>query len=90
MNGAIDRKYDVTAWRAFPVSVTDDKDKTPRRQGPTLAQRPAQRTRMAVEGGDALDLYARQIARNLSDLEQQVLLLREACAEHAKLLREAE
>ena len=45
---------------------------------------------MTVEGGDALDLYARQITRNLNDLEEQVMLLREACAEHTKLLREAE
>ncbi len=44
----------------------------------------------AVEGGEALDLYARRIARNLNDLEEQVLLLRDACAERAKLLREIE
>jgi len=72
------------------VSATDEKDKALRRQGLTLAQPSAQRARMAVEGGDALDLYARRIARNLNDLNEQVLLLREACVEHAKLLREIE
>jgi hypothetical protein len=72
------------------VSVTDEKDKSSRSQGSTLAEPSSRRTRMTVEGEDALDLYVRQIARNLSDLQEQVLLLREACAEHEKLLREAE
>ena len=72
------------------MSVADEKDKAPRRQGSTLAEPFAPRTPMTVEGGDALDLYVRQITRNLNDLEEQVLLLREACAEHEKLLREAE
>ena len=71
------------------MSVADEKDKAPRRQG-SLAEPSAPRTPMTVEGGDALDLYVRQITRNLNDLEEQVLLLREACAEHEKLLREAE
>ena len=41
-----------------------------------------------IDDGDALDLYVRQIARNLNDLEELVLQLREACTEHAKLLSE--
>jgi len=45
---------------------------------------------MVVEGGDALDLYVQQITRNLNDLGEQVLRLRDACAEHKKLLRETE
>ncbi len=48
------------------------------------------RTGMTVGGGDALDLYVRQIAQNLNELEDQVLLLRAACAHHEKLLRETE
>ena len=72
------------------MSVTDEKNKASRRQGSTLAEPFAPRTHMTVEGGDALDLYVRQITRNLNDLEEQVLLLREACAEHEKLLREIE
>lgn len=50
----------------------------------------APRSRTLVEGGDALDLYVRQIAHNLTTLEKQVGLLRDACQEHAKLLRETE
>lgn len=51
---------------------------------------PGQRTCTVVEGGEALHLYVRQIARNLTELEEQVILLREACAERQKLLREIE
>ena len=49
-----------------------------------------QRSSMVVEGGDAVELYARQIAFNLTELEEQVGLLREACARTEKLLRDVE
>lgn len=52
----------------------------------TAAQRPDR----VVEGGEAVDLYARQISFNLTELEKQADLLREACARTKKLLREVE
>ena len=45
---------------------------------------------MVVEGGEAVELYAKQIARNLTELEKQVVLLQEVCAETKKSLRDAE
>lgn len=45
---------------------------------------------MVVEGDEALDLYVRQISRNLTELEKQVELLRQACFETAQALREVE
>jgi hypothetical protein len=45
---------------------------------------------MVVEGEEAVDLYARQIAFNLTELEKQVEQLRDACTRTKKLLREAE
>ena len=45
---------------------------------------------MLVEGGEAVDLYARQIAINLTELEKQVEMLRAACVRTGKLLREVE
>lgn len=50
----------------------------------------APRPSMVVEGEEAVDLYARQIAFNLTELEKQVDLLRQACARTGKLLREVE
>ena len=49
-----------------------------------------QRSGMAVEGEEAVELYARQITRNLTELEEQVSLLREVCARTEKLLRDVE
>ncbi len=49
-----------------------------------------QRRGMVIEGEEAVALYARQIARNLTDLEEQVVRLRDACAETKKFLREVE
>ena len=43
-----------------------------------------------LEGKEAVALYARQITFNLTELEKQVLLLRDACARTKKLLREVE
>lgn len=45
---------------------------------------------MVVEGDEAVDLYTRQIAFNLTELEKQVELLRAACVRTGKLLREVE
>lgn len=45
---------------------------------------------MMIEGDEAVDLYARQIAFNLNELEKQVELLRTACVRTGKLLREVE
>jgi len=45
---------------------------------------------MVVEGGEAVDLYARQIAFNLTELEKQVEMLRAACMRTGKLLRDVE
>ena len=50
----------------------------------------ARKSGTALEAGEALDLYVRQIARNLTDLEEQVLRLREACGEYERLLRKVE
>jgi hypothetical protein len=50
----------------------------------------APRLGMVVEGEEAVDLYTRQIAFNLTELEKQVELLREACARTGKLLRDVE
>ncbi len=46
--------------------------------------------RMVIEGEEAVALYARKITCNLIDLEQQVSLLSDACADAKKLLREIE
>jgi hypothetical protein len=50
----------------------------------------APRPSMVVEGEEAVELYARQIAFNLTELEKQVELLREACVNTKNLLRDIE
>ena len=45
---------------------------------------------MVVEGEEAVELYTQQIAFNLTELEKQVDLLREACVRTGKLLRAVE
>ena len=54
------------------------------------AKTAAPRPDMVVESGEAVELYTRQIAFNLTELEKQVELLREACVRTGKLLREVE
>lgn len=43
---------------------------------------------MVIEGKEAVDLYARRITFNLSEMEKQVELLRDACLRTKKLLRD--
>lgn len=50
----------------------------------------APKSGMVIEGREAVDLYVKQIARNLTELEKQVVRLQEACAETRKSLRDAE
>lgn len=54
------------------------------------AESAAEKPSMVVEGDEAVELYARQISFNLTELEKQVELLREACVRTGKLLREVE
>lgn len=50
----------------------------------------AQRPNMVLEGDEAVELYTRQISFNLTEMERQVELLREACMRTKKLLRDVE
>ncbi len=45
---------------------------------------------MVIEGGEAVDLYTRQIAFNLAEMEKQVEQLRDTCLRTKKLLRDVE
>lgn len=60
------------------------------RQAAAADKAAARKPDMVVEGEEAVDLYARQIAFNLTELEKQVEQLRDACTRTKKLLREAE
>lgn len=65
--------------RGVPVSVKNQ-------DGKDTIQAPS----MVIEGNEAVDLYVRQISFNLTELEKQIELLRQACNKTAKLLREVE
>ena len=45
---------------------------------------------MALEGGEAVKLYAPEIARKIRMLNRQMELLQAALTEHGELLREGE
>lgn len=50
----------------------------------------ARRSDTVIEGGEAVDLYVRQIARNITKLEKQLVLLREACEQAKRSLPDAD
>jgi hypothetical protein len=73
------------------VRVKGQKEKAAGNEQAVSTEKAAtQRPSMAVEGEEAVELYARQITRNLTELEEQVGLLREVCARTEKLLRDVE
>ncbi len=73
------------------MRVLGRKEKTTgNRQTASADRAAAPKPGMMIEGEEAVDLYTRQIAFNLTELEKQVELLRDACTRTKKLLRDAE